>query len=165
MPGSATKSEWSALADASPEARLDSMIKAFAAIAVLDDEARVGNCAALLDQEAELDAKAIQTMAASRFRALAAMDPDAAGRVSSAYAKAEQRLSGTVGMGRVPAVQAAAKGLSLDEISKIEPFMPSIREMAGLAPARREQPIAAGDLAVAAPEPRKGLFAKLFSRS
>jgi hypothetical protein len=129
MSATASNSEWSALAEASDDERLDAMVKAFGAISVLDEEARTGNVAALLDQEADLDAKAIQAMAASRFRALAAMDPDAAGRVSTAFEKAEKQQPGAVGMRRVPAIQAAAKGLSLDEISKIEPFMPSIRDV------------------------------------
>ena len=165
MSESSAQSSWSALAEATSDDRHEAMVQAFGAISVLDEEARVGNCAALLDQEAPLDDKSLQLMAGSRLRALAAMDGDAAFRVSVAYEKAEKQLPGSTGMRRVFALQAAARGLSLDEVGRIEPFMPGIRAMAGLAPARTERPIAAGDLVVSAPAPKKGLFGKLFSRS
>jgi hypothetical protein len=68
-------------------------------------------------------------------------------------------------MRRVFALQAAARGLSLDEIGKIEPFMPGVRAMAGLAPAKVDRPITSGDIAMAQEAPKKGRFLKLFSRS
>ncbi len=164
MSESTTQTSWSALAEATSDDRHEAMVRAFGAISVLDDEARVGNCAVLLDQEATLDDKSLQAMAASRLRALAAMDGEAAERVHVAYEKAEKRQPANIGMRRVFAIQAVAKSLSLDEISRIEPFMPTVRAMAGLAPAKAERPVAAGDLMIA-PEPKKGRFSKLFSRS
>jgi hypothetical protein len=165
MSETSAQSSWSGLAAATPEDRIQAMVQAFGAISVLDEEARVGNCVVLLDQEASLDDKALQQMAGGRLRALAAMDGDAAFRVSVAYEKAEKQQPGSIGMRRVFALQAAARGLSLEEIGKIESFMPGVREMAGLAPAKTDRPIAAGDLAMADPAPKKGLFGKLFSRS
>ena len=165
MTESTTRSTWSALIDATPEDRVDAMVKAFGAISVLDEEARVGNCAVLLDQEASLDEKNLAVMSADRLRALATLDVAAAHRVMSAYEKAEKQQPASVGMRRVFALQAAAKQLNLDEISKVESFMPTVRQMAGLAPARVERPVAAGDLSTPAPAPRRGLLGKLFSRS
>ncbi len=164
MSESATHTHWSALAEATADDRHEAMVKAFGAISVLDDEARIGNCAVLLDQEANLDDKGLRAMAASRLRALAAMDGDAANRVQVSFEKAEKGQSAAIGMRRVFAIQAVAKSLTLDEISKIETFMPTIRAMAGLAPTRTERPVAAGDLMVAS-EPKKGRLSRLFSRS
>ena len=165
MSASASLTDWADLSATSPDERHEGMVRAFGAISVLDEEARIGNCAVLLDQEASLDDRALQAMAASRFRALAAMDPNAAARVTAAFDRAEKQQPAAIGMRRVSALQTAARGLSLDEVSKVEAFMPAIREMAGLGPARREQPIAAGDLIVSAPAPKRGILARLFSRS
>jgi len=162
---SAVPSGWSALADASPEDRVASMTETFTAIAGLDEARWSERIGALLAEEATLEDKALQAMAGGRLRALTALDIDAACSLTVAWEQAEKTQPANLGMRRVFALQAAAKSLSLDEVSRVEPFMPTVRPMAGLAPARSDRPIAAGDLMVDAPAPKKGFLGKLFSRS
>ena len=161
----AAQTSWSALADASPEDCVVTMTETFSAITEFDEAGRSERFGALLAEEATLDDKALQRMSAGRLRALANLDVEVAHNLQVAWEAAERSQPANLGMRRVFALQAAAKGLSLDEISRVEPFMPTVREMAGLAPARKDRPIAAGDLMVEAPAPKKGLFGKLFSRS
>lgn len=155
---------WAALVDASPEDRIAGMTATFTSVAALGDAELAEAVAALLAAEAELVDQDLQALAGGRLRALPDIDPDGANRIVTAWEVAEKSQPANLGMRRVFALQAAARSLSLDEVSRVEPLMPTVRQMAGLAPARKEQPIAAGDLVVEAP-PRRGFLSKLFSRS
>jgi hypothetical protein len=157
---------WSALSDASPEERVASMTETFTEIATLEDAAAAERIAGLLNAEASFDDKGLQAMAASRLRALSAVEVEPALRLQAMWDDAEKAQPANLGMRRVFALQAAAKGLSLDEVSHVERFLPTVRQMAGLAPARSDRPVAAAAEPVAdTPAAKKGFLAKLFSRS
>jgi hypothetical protein len=156
---------WSALGDASPEERVAFMTETFAEIATTDDAAAAERIAALLNEEASLDDKGLQAMAGGRLRAFSAIEVDSALRLQGLWDEAEKAQPANVGMRRVFALQAAAKGLSLDEVSHVERFLPTVRQMAGLAPARSNRPVAEAEPVAEAPAAKKGFLAKLFSRS
>jgi hypothetical protein len=141
------------------------MTEMFAAIAALEDAGAGERIVALLAEEGELDDRGLQAMAGSRLRAFSALEVDAAIRLQTLWDEAERAQPANLGMRRVFALQAAVKGLSLDEVSHVERFLPTVRQMAGLAPSRSDRPVIAAEPVTETPAAKKGFLAKLFSRS
>jgi hypothetical protein len=161
-----THSDWTDLVDASPEDRVARMTETFTEVAALESAAASGRISALLAEEGSLDDKGLQAMAGGRLRAFSALEVEPAVRLQGLWDEAEKGQPANLGMRRVFALQAAAKGLSLDEVSHAERFLPTVRQMAGLAPARRDRPVAEAEpMAAPAPAAKKGFLGKLFSRS
>lgn len=164
MTSDPTPGQWADLAPMAPEDQVASMATALARLAATDNDTRGAGIAALLEAEASLDDRSLATLSGSRLRALATLPTEDALALQAAWESAERARPGSEGMRRAVALQGACKGLSLEEVSRVEAFMPRVRELAGLAPARTHRSQDPPALVVDEPV-RKGLLKRLFSRS
>lgn len=132
---------------------------------ILDEAAdqRQATIASALEAESALSDAEMQSLAAMRLRALAHLAPEQAQELHAEWDAAERRMTGNAAMRRVFMLQAACKGLTLDDVSRIEPFYPAVRQMAGLPPVKVQT-----DPEIALPEAsatKKGLFSRLLGRA
>jgi len=117
----------------------------------------------MLRTEARLGDGAVLGLTGDRLRALADLDPGNAREIMVAIQQGEQRQSASAMMRRVTALQGACKELTLDEIGKVQGFLPSAPQLAGL-PTPKRQEVGAVDVEILE-QPRRGLLRRLLGRA
>jgi hypothetical protein len=137
----------------------------FEALTAMPQPDRERAAALLLDLEAGVPDAVLADFLAAELRALTTLPSDGAKEVLRSIDSLTTCQAGSSAMRRTIALQAASRDLSLDEVSRLEPAMPTVRQMAGLPPAKPVESETT-DLAAAieAPPAKRWSLARLFSR-
>jgi hypothetical protein len=164
IPAEDAYERWAALAALGTDERRAGIGGWLAAVAGLPADERAGEIEAVLQAEAKVSDGAMLALTGDRLLALTDLPADEAAGLMTMFQEAEQRQPAAVVMRRVSALQGACKELTLEEISKVQAFLPSAPELAGLPPARKSRTEAA-DLTVITPSPKRKSLWRLFGRA